>query len=74
MTYMELFRRLAQGSIVLLDEIPSHLVLREVIARRAASARLSGTRGSWILFSSTLVLVLLRKAAIGRHFACWFGG
>jgi hypothetical protein len=71
---MELFRRFAQGGIVLFDEIPSDLILREIIARRATSARLSGDRGSWILLSSALVLVLLRKAAIGRHCACCFGG
>jgi len=67
---MKLLRRFAQGGVVLFDEIPAHLVLREVIARSTASAGLSRDRGGWILLSSTLVLVLLRETAIGRHCAC----
>jgi len=71
---MELLRRFAQGSIVLLDEIPSHLVLREIVARSTTSAGLSRTGRSWVLLSSTLVLILLREATIGRHCACYSEG
>jgi hypothetical protein len=69
---MKLLRRFTQRGIVLLNEVPSNLVLGEVIAGSTASAGLSKTRGGRVLLGCTLVLVLLREATIGRHRACGF--
>ena len=65
---MQLLRRLAQGGVVLLDEVPAHLILGEVtIARGASSARFSMACGGSILLRSVLVGILRREAAIGGH-------
>jgi len=71
---MKLLWRFAQRGVVLLNEVPSNLVLGEVNARSTSSAGLCRTRGSGVLLSCTLVLVLLREAAIGRHCASGFEG
>lgn len=70
---MKLLWGLAQSGVVLLDEVPSNLILRKVIARSVSTGGISGTRGSWVLLSSALVLLLLSEAAIGRHRSEDFG-
>ena len=63
---MELFWRLAQGSVVLLDEVPADLILRE-IAVPARCACLTSARGDGVGVGGALVLVLVIKVAVGRH-------
>lgn len=66
--YMKLLRRLAQGGVVLLNEVPSNLILGQVNARRASSIRVGRAGGGWVLFCGcVLVLVLLREATVGCH-------
>jgi hypothetical protein len=66
-THVKLLRRLAQGGVVLLHKVPANLVLREIIARGVSSGRVGRDRGGRVLLSASLVLVLLREAAIGCH-------
>ena len=65
---MKLLGGLAQGSVVLLDEVPTNLILLDITITRGGTIRgLSRTGGSRVLLSRALVLVLLSEAAIGRH-------
>lgn len=50
---MKLLRRLAEGSVVLLDKVPADLILGKVVVG--------------IVIDGGLQLVLLSKAAVGSH-------
>ena len=64
---MKLLWRLAQSGVILLDEVPANLILGEVAAWGTSSSRIGWARGSWVLLSVALELILLREVAIGRH-------
>lgn len=62
---MELLGCFAQGSVILLDKVPTNLILAKV-TRGAGGGGLGSSRGRRGL-AVTLELVLIRKGTVGRH-------
>ena len=67
---MKLLWRLAKRSVILLDEVPSYLILGQVSTAISVSARCLSSAGSvGILLSGIFVGLLLARSSIGgSHF------
>jgi hypothetical protein len=66
-TYVKLFGSLAQGSVILLNEVPTNLIVGQLAALLLGSGSRVAGGGSRVTLESTLVLLLLTKAAVGGH-------
>lgn len=73
-TYVELLRRLAQGGVVLLNEVPANLILGQVAVGRGggcSGAIGGGSGGSCLLLVGRFFeLVLLGEVTVGGHDGC----
>lgn len=73
-TYVKLLGGLAQGGVVLLNEVPANLVVGELATVRVGLGRsVNAGWGSRVSLEGTLVLLLLTKAAVGGHDCGRFG-
>ena len=66
MTYVELLRRLAQGSVVLLNKVPADLIFGEIVAGTGRVGGIDGC-GSGVLIGGALVLLLVGEVAVCSH-------
>lgn len=65
-TYVKLLGRLAQGGVVLLNEVPTDLILTEVGVRSRRGGGISGSSDGRLI-GIALVLFLRREVSVGRH-------
>lgn len=66
-TYVKLLRRLAQGGVVLLNEVPANLVLGEVAVSAGGAGGIARGRSAHELLRGGLVLLLVSEVAVGGH-------